>query len=611
MIVRGRCGRCGRVLLAIACGLLFGVPSHLRTLHAQTSAAPAPMPGGAQTSPIPGVATPTQPRPVGPRRDPIIPQTEPGTGIIRGRVVALDTGTPLRRVQLRLMGGNLRNGRSALSDAQGQFEFKELPAGRYTLMATKGGFVTLQYGQRGPTDSGKQIELADGQALPKVDMALPRGAIITGRVVDENGDPIAEVPIAALQYRLFNGRRRLMPTGRTSMTNDLGQYRLYGLAPGEYYVSAASRGGMPMGMDAPDDPSGYAPTFYPGTPNIAEAQRLALHVGEEAAADFQLVPTRLVRISGTVTDSSGKPAANGFLALQNRGADSGPMIGGGGTMVRPDGTFQLTGISPGNYQLVVQTNMGSGPNSADSREVATLPLAVSAQDISDLRITTSKGITLSGHVTYEGGTPPPQGNGGTAMRMMCMPADPESTPAMGGMSPAPANDQGQFEIKGITAPCLIRTTGPGAGWSTKAIVLNGVDVIDRPITPAGKPITGVDVILTNRVTTLTGSVTDGRGQPSKDYTVVVFPDDRDKWQNPTINQRYLRRARPDQDGLFKITALPPGNYLVVAFDTIEPGTESDPEFLEKIQSLGVKASLSEGGTQNVSLKMNSGTAQAR
>jgi hypothetical protein len=592
-------GHRGSWLMALACALCMARPALAQPTYGTPATPQQPSP----TSPVPGVPT-TQPRPGPglPHRDPILPPAEAGTGIIRGHIVSLDTGSPLRRVQVRLMGGNLRPGRDALTDTQGNYEFKDLPAGRYMLVATKGGFVTLQYGQRGPTDTGRPIDLADRQTLPKLDMALPRGAVISGRVVDETGEAISDLPVAALQYRMFSGRRRLMPAGRNTTTNDLGQYRLYGLPPGEYYISVSSRAGTTFSDAQPDDQSGYAPTFYPGSSSIAEAQRLTLGVGEEIAADVQLTPTKLVRITGTVTESSGKPASSGFVSLQNRSADSAApmMMSAGGTMVKPDGTFTVAGVAPGPYQLTVTTNMM--PGSADQqREMAVLPITVAGQNMTDLRITTTRGITVSGHVTFEGGAP--DATTTKQIRPMCLPIEPESMMS-GSTVPMPANEQGQFELKAIMTPCLIGAFGFPPAWTLKSVTLNGSDITDRPIEPAGKAISGVEVTLTNHLTTLSGSVVDGQNQPAKEYTVVIFPDDRSKWEPSPIGQRYMRRARPDQSGLFKVTGLPPARYLVVALDTIEQGMESDPEFLAKIQSLATRAQLTEGGTETLSLKLH-------
>ena len=127
---------------------------------------------------------------------------------------------------------------------KGRFEFRDLPAGRFTLQATKSGFVNVQYGQTRPFESGKPIELADKQSLDNADISMPRGSVIAGRIVDEFGDAMPDVSVTAMRQTWQNGRRRLVPSpGRIAQTNDLGQFRIYGLPPGEYYVSASLRSG--------------------------------------------------------------------------------------------------------------------------------------------------------------------------------------------------------------------------------------------------------------------------------------------------------------------------------------------------------------------------------
>ncbi len=192
---------------------------------------------------------------------------------MRGQIVAADNGSPIRRAQVRVSSPEARDGRIATTDAQGRFEIKELVGGRYTMTASKGGFVSLQYGQRRPSESGTPIELADGQTLDKLAIALPRGSVLGGRITDEFGEPVANATVVAFRYGYQAGARRLLPipsANSRDTTDDQGHYRLFGLPPGEYYVSAMLRSGGgevtdPMG----GEPSGYAGTYYPGTPNIA------------------------------------------------------------------------------------------------------------------------------------------------------------------------------------------------------------------------------------------------------------------------------------------------------------------------------------------------------
>src|SRR6478672_122815 len=175
-------------------------------------------------------------------------QAKTGTGRLRGRVLAADTGNAIRRAQVRISSSDIGT-KTAMTDAQGRYEFKDLPAGRFTVSVVKAGYVTMQYGQSRPFEPGRPIDLAEAQAMEKADVALPRGSAVQGHILDEFGEPVAEANVTAMRMQYSNGRRRLVPAGRASTTNDQGYFRLYGLPPGEYYVSATLRTMDSMVMD--------------------------------------------------------------------------------------------------------------------------------------------------------------------------------------------------------------------------------------------------------------------------------------------------------------------------------------------------------------------------
>ena len=257
-----------------------------------------------------------------------------GTAILRGQIIAADNGAPIRRAQLRISSSGARDSRIATTDAQGNFEVKELLAGRYTVTASKGGFVSLQYGQRRPSESGTPIELGDGETLDKLIIALPRGSVLGGRITDEFGEPVANATVVAYRYGYAGGARRLMPVGNASTrdtTDDQGQYRLFGLPPGEYYVSATLRAGGAEITDPMDgEPSGYAPTYYPGVPNVGEAARVRLAVSQEnTGVSFGLIATRLVTVTGQVISSNGTPAPSVVVLTSSGGGGGGRMMQGG------------------------------------------------------------------------------------------------------------------------------------------------------------------------------------------------------------------------------------------------------------------------------------------
>ena len=163
-------------------------------------------------------------------------------GRITGRVLASDNGRPVKRARVFITAAELPGGRGMLTDDGGVFDFTELPAGRYTLTVSKTGFVSLSYGQRRPLQAGTPLQLADGEQLKGIQFQLPRGSVIGGRVLDEDGDAMPGVMVRVMRYQYQQGERSLTPAGN-AQTDDKGQYRVWGLMPGDYYVNAIMRGG--------------------------------------------------------------------------------------------------------------------------------------------------------------------------------------------------------------------------------------------------------------------------------------------------------------------------------------------------------------------------------
>src|SRR5918993_909015 len=328
------------------------------------------------------------------------PQSAVGTAALRGQIVSADTGTPIRRAQVRVAAQNVREARVTITDGQGRFEFRDLAAGRYTLTASKGGFVTLQYGQRRPGESGTPLELSDGQALDKLVVGLPRGSVLGGRITEEFGEPLVNANVTAMRYAFVGGARRLVPAGARDTTDDQGSYRLFGLPPGDYVVSATLR--ATEVTDMVEDVSGYAPTYYPGTADATEAQRVRVGLAaENVNVSFGLIATRLVRVSGQVISATGGPAGNGMVMLTGTGgaSEQGSFMRGGSGGARIDGTgaFQLNNVAPGRDLLQAR----SGPRS-DS-EFARMDLTVGRDDITGVTLVMAPAGYLSGAVVSDAG----------------------------------------------------------------------------------------------------------------------------------------------------------------------------------------------------------------
>jgi protocatechuate 3,4-dioxygenase beta subunit len=516
-----------------------------------------------------------------------------GTATLRGRIVEADSGQPLRKAQVRIFSQEVRENRMVTTDAQGRYEFKQLQAARYTITASKGSYVSLSYGQTRPFESGKPLKLEDGQTVEKVDFSLPRGSVIAGRIVDEFGEPMSDVQVAAQRYQYFQGRRRLTPTGRTTVTNDIGEFRVFGLAPGQYYLSATLRN-MQLMTDS-DDRSGYAPTYYPGTSDVQTAQKITLGLGQTIGdLAMTLMPTRTARVSGSAVDAQGRPLAGFIMMIQRSGSG---FMGSGGGQIRPDGTFSIGGVAPGEYTL--QANSGSG----DSTDFAVADITVAGDDLSDVQLVSMRLVTVTGRIVID-----PTDGLSFRPSLYRVGATPVQEMLMGGSPPGTLNDDLTFSVK--TRPGLMRiwisSSAPdpgGPAFTQRAVRVNGVDIIDTgiEIKPNGD-VTGIEIEMTNHVAELSGSVTNARGAAAKDYTVVVFPQDRDRWGVTGV--RYMKSGRPDQDGRFKIAALPPGDYAAVAMDYVEPGESSDPEFLERVRMQATPFSIGEGEAKTLDLKLS-------
>jgi hypothetical protein len=541
-----------------------------------------------------------------PPRDAIAGEAPRGTAAIRGTVVAADNGSPIRRAQVRL-GGQGAQGRLATTDAQGRFEIRDLPGGRYTVSASKGGFVSVQYGQRRPSESGTPLEIGEGQTLEKVVIALPRGSVISGRITDEFGEPVANAVVTSLRYGYAGGARRLMPAGGQNSrdtTDDHGQFRLFGLSPGDYIVSASFRSGGGEAAEPSGENTGYAPTYYPGTSSVADAQRVTLALGQEqTSVIFSLIATRLVRVTGAVLNSQGTPMQNGAVMLTPASARvNAPALNATLTgRIDGSGQFRVINVPPGRYVAQVRAQAGRGgpagrAANAGNAEFGRQEITVGTDDLNGVVILTGPGARVTGQIVTDTGVAPPIRAQQLAVMARPVVLDP-SSPA-GGVGRV--SDDFTFEINGVFDPRVFRVNAP-QGWSLKSVVLNGQDVTDVPLDlPPGQTVSGMQIVLTERTTHVSGRIVDARSRPVTDVTVVIFPADETMWM---FQSRFIRAARPDQEGRYEIPGLPPSDsYLAIAVQGLEDGQAGDPEFLASIREQAARFSLGEGETRALDLR---------
>jgi hypothetical protein len=528
---------------------------------------------------------------------------------------------PLRRARVMLNGDALPVGRTAIVDDTGAFAFDGLPSGRYTLTAAKEGYVTAAYGARKPERPGRTVALRNGE-IRGIALRLPHGAVITGTVLDPDGEPVSGITVSVLtwRYTIATGERRPVTVGAAD-TDDRGVYRIYGLAAGEYVVHAVprvsavdvqassdeeinralaglrqnsafrSRPGiapapLPLPSVEPRRSVRLAPVFYPGTTVATRAQPIDLGSAEErAAVDFQLEYVPTAAVGGIVSE-----AASVVLMPS---AQSAPWISNvRGTRAGSDGHFTFSGVPPGEYTVLAMasTPMTSWPPGV--LKAAQTEVLVNGDDMAGISLALQSGLTVSGRVVFEGVTPPLLTVPGLRLPAPAfMPLGPTTVP----LPSVQLHEHNQFTVAGIL-PGLYRiaSSAPGirtplAGWWLKSVVVNGRDVLDSEVELRADR-DDVLVTFSDRASELGGRVIDGSGEAWVDGFVVVFSTDHATW---FFNSRRVAGARPNSEGRYSVRNLPPGEYLVAASDDILAGEWFDPMLLEQLAPRAARIRIGE------------------
>lgn len=563
-----------------------------------------------------------------------------GTAEISGGVTMASSAQPARKVQVRLSSAELRGGRTAVTDDQGSFLFTALPAGRYTLTASKPGHVSVTYGQRRPGRAGTPIQLADGQKF-RADLQIPKGSVITGTVLDENGEPAPQTQVRVMRVVVQNGRRTLQGSNGSS-TDDRGIYRAFGLLPGEYVVCATPRNNVFRDFDRAvveldalrrelavseaaqaaaissrisalrdempaeeGSAPGYAPICYPGAAASA-ATPVTLGVAEERPGiDFQLQLVRLARVEGTVINSTGADL-RGINVMLSDAQSGGLSMGNINTRADESGRFRLMNVPPGQYRLTARATIppprpqstqappgGRGRGAPAPVRVepvtvwASADIAVDGSNVSNVLLSLQQGVSVSGQVAFDGTTAAPTDL--TRIRVTLSPSEPNP---FGGSSSGRVDASGRFTIQSVV-PGRYRLTANGAnGWSVESAAIGGQDALDFPVEIKGtQAVSGAVVTLTDRQTELTGMVTDDKSQPAPEFTLIVFAADPRYWTAPA---RRVQSTRPATDGRYTFRNLPPGDYRIAPVYDLEPGALSDPAFLQQLEATALRVTLQPG-----------------
>jgi len=560
-----------------------------------------------------------------------ISDRQSGSAQISGRIVTADPQpSPIRRVLVTLTGASLRQPEFSATDDDGRFVFRDLPAGRFTMSATKTGYVRQYYGAKRPgVATGTPVVLADGQRT-EVSMTMSRSGTIAGTVLLPPGVPAQSLRVHLLRATTENGERRLVSAGGASAIDRDGAFRIPRLTPGDYRLFVAAFGGLVEMQPTTPEAIGWAsqaapvatappaprimtfsPVYFPGTVRAADAGAIAVEAGREHAVTFSVPLVPAARVSGQVLDPTGlvPPAFQVWLIDEDAPV---PRLS---IQPRPDrdGRFTAVGVTPGPYLLVArasaQGEKPAAPVGGGHSEVhvdnaslwAMESVNVRGSDVSDIALRLQPGRTVVGRVTTAAGA----SSVAPKIRVTITPLSSN----LWGASTAPVESDvdGRFQIPNMV-PGKYRLTVTAVGslaetarWAPQSAMLAGRDVLEEVLeVPREADPDPIVVAMTDRPTEFSGRMIDSASRPVTEFGVVVFSVDSKQWKS---GSRRVVHSRPGSDGLFVLANLPPGEYYVCAVTDVEPSQLSDAAFLQQLVPSAFRITLAEGEKKRQDLRI--------
>jgi len=518
-------------------------------------------------------------------------------GSISGTVIKDPGGEPLKKVLLQFVSEDQKQGGdySATTDPEGHFHAENVRPGRYRVFLEKTGFVGVN--GRGRRADLNTLTVQAGQPLEDVTFRMLPTAVITGRVTDEDGDPISSVRVVVL--RKLPGKSKREPVSAEA-TNDQGEFRAAGLFPGQYWVVAMPppdardyqrQSAKPAATDEQVE-TRYLTTYYPGTYDAAQAATVPLKAGDEMPINFTLVPGRAYRVRGSVAGLA--PGVTASVELISKLGDS---IHSG--EVGPNGEFEIHGAAPGSYTLKASTS--------DAIPIAAhQDITIGAADVEGVRLAPAPAFRMSGHLRLEGQATADLTQYSVNLRSNDTPEDSGVFIAQDFFGAnAQVDRQGNFEWKNVNPGIYSLQVYGGNGkepFFVKSAAMGGRN-IDTGFTASGPA--AIEVVISTKAGVLDGTVM-GRDQassqsddkPIPNATVVAVPDEKYR----KITSRF-GIGSSDQFGHFNIRGLAPGQYTLFAWQDVGDDLYYDLDFL-KSQGSGIPAKVDEGSRQRVDLKLS-------
>lgn len=558
---------------------------------------------------------------------PQVPVAAQAAGSIEGIVVRSDNGAAVLGAQVQLTFEPLAGSgptptagtpptQRVMTDSDGRFTFKDVTAGGYRMGASAEGFVSQGIGQSAINGLGRLVFVTAGRVSKEAAIRLVATGIVHGRVFDERAQPATGAPVLLLRA-VYNREGRSLRVIDNGVVNDRGEYRMFGVPPGRYYLLAGPPPGGTAGLRGVSietvRASRFGLLYYPAAEDIEKSLMIEVKAGEETSVDMSLRrQVQSYRVRGRVVNASGLPLpANVQVNLAYRFLTRSGSIGGGRAFDPATGTFELQNVAPGDW--IVQASVPPAGPSLDlfteapldaatmaeiqvlqaSRPTGSLEIKVVDRDVEGLVVTLSTGFNTTGRITVEG------------QQQFSLPANLSlslqfATQLVNQPLPfvSPAAADGSFQVIGLR-----ETEYRAQFWTTavpdlyvKSITYDGGDILNKPLSFSSSGAGKFDVVLSPGAVRATGTVTDAMSQPVAGIQVVLIPAQR------TRTDLY-RTAITDQGGRFTMPNIPPGEYKAFSWEAIDNSAYFDPEVLRRSEAQGKSVQIVVGSSPTVDLKV--------
>ena len=528
-------------------------------------------------------------------------QARPGTtSTIRGVVLRSGTTTPVDKAIVELHPNKDAEPRAVTTSSNGRFEFLNVPPGSYQLMASRSGYLHTSLGQRGASGSGRDLKVEPGTTVDNLELSMTATGAISGRVFDDTGEPLANVTVEALKYSYSDGERTLSTVG-SDTTNDLGEFRLFWLPPGQYHLSAIPEGngndhtltflkakgikmragsgftealffeldgasaGVKLDRASPGVKSDRAlvPVYYPGTPDPQFATTVEVRSGADVRGiDFRLTRVATRKVRGTLMDSlTGQPSASGSVSLIPRNPSDARFANH--SSHSENGTFEFTSVRPGAYFVVANANIGS--EDGNDRVIGgSTPIEIGESDLNNVVVTLQRAVDIEGAITLEGPATLPQ-EIQPNLALVAPQRDGHYAEYMDNINTRfriPNVLEGDYRLRWESSNEL------PPGLYLKSASFGPVDALNGSIHIDQRTRDRLQIVLGANAGGVTGTVVDPRSQTRAGVKIVLIPDAS---RSPT--QRYIPGLEcPTSQGNFRFERIPPGSYSLL------PGRISKTDF---------------------------------